>query len=322
MSFFKKLFGQKKKTYEEDKAFTIFFEDALSRYCYDPEKKISVKFSSPEDNTVKMPPSAVYIGAYEKWKTIQSVWDQRGALYESLDENHSNLLNKWQYMERLIIDRYPTRALQFVKEKASEEDFQDVEFVTSVARSFFFVSNYDEAYNYSLNALKIEPNHKRAKIVLADALHMLGDHEKAHEIYHDILEKTDLKAIEEDGEINLFDLVSFHGQILHSSIYAISLLSDERIGEAMWNAVAEEFYHCPQFRTQHAFWLFQNGENLKGVAKLISTTQEFPQHEEAVINAHSTILQFREQMKADHLWQDELETLTKIIQENEWEFAR
>ena len=111
------------------------------------------------------------------------------------------------------------------------------------------------------------------------------------------------------------------GQALNSSVYAVALLSDDRIEEDMWNEVATEFYHCPYFRTHHAFWLLSNGENLKGIAKLISTSQEFPEHEAAVVNAHSTILQFREQMNTTDLWEEDLQRLTEIIEKNGWELA-
>ncbi|KAB8152938.1 hypothetical protein EZY14_011145 [Kordia sp. TARA_039_SRF] len=323
MSFFKKLFGSQKNTQKstptEDKAFTEFFEDTLSRYLQDPEREMEFEFTAP-DGTI-LPPSVAFVGAYEEWKNIQSVWDQRSVLYRSLDEKYAQILEKWQFLERFIVDRYPATGVKLVQEKATDKDMEDVEFLTSTARCYFFLSDYETAHEYILKALKIDSKHKRARIALADILHLKGEHEESHKLYHEILEESDIKKIEDNGEIYLLDIVSFHGQQLHSSVYAVSLLSDERIEEDMWNAVAEEFYHCPYFRTQHAYWLLNNGENLKGVAKLLTTSQEFPEHKPAVINAHSTILQIREQMNTTDLWEEDVQRLTKIIEKRGWEFA-
>jgi hypothetical protein len=102
-------------------------------------------------------------------------------------------------------------------------------------------------------------------------------------------------------------------------VYAVSLLSSSNeINEGMWNKVASEFYHCPYFRSQHAYWLFEQKENLKGLAELTAITIDFPWYKDAVINTKQAILQFREQANSNDMWEGELLHVNELIETNNW----
>ena len=311
---FGKLFG-KKEVIEEDKAFTLDFEDALKRYMGTPGGTLNYEFHDKKGNVV--PPSHAFIGAYNQWKNIQSVWDKRSVIFSALDEVYLNEIPLAQVIERLVVDRYPIKALGFVDQHHVDSDFENPEFLASLSKCYFFLSSYEKSIQLANDALKIDKENKKAQIALADSLHLLNKHTEAHEIYQTILRDSKVKDWQGDS-ISVVEIIDFNNDILNSSVYAVGLLSNEKTDEATWNKVAEEFYHCPYFRSQHAFWLLKNDESLKGMAKLISTTQEFPWFKDAIINAKSGILQFREQMKSEDLWEEELVYLTGHIEKNEW----
>ncbi|HRB70526.1 MAG TPA: tetratricopeptide repeat protein [Flavobacterium sp.] len=314
MSFFKTLFG-KSTPLVEDKAFTIDFEDALKRYIGVTDGDVAYEFKDKKGNVI--PPSYAFEGAYNQWKEIQSVWDKRGVIFAALDSVYFNRIPKAQVIERFVIDRYPEKALQFAAANLNETDYTDPEVLASLAKCHFILLNFDESIALAQKALEQDGDNKKAKIALADSFHLTGQHEEAHQIYQQLLENS-LRNEWKSDEINVLQLVDFKNDIIHSSVYAVALLSVPEADETIWNTVAEEFYYCPYFRSQHAFWSIRSGESLKGVVKLLATAQEFPWYRDAVVNAKSSILQFREQMQSDDLWENELQYLTEIMQKNNW----
>ncbi|THF48486.1 hypothetical protein E6C50_14480 [Flavobacterium supellecticarium] len=314
MSFFKTLFG-KSTPIAEDKAFTIDFEDALKRYIGVTNGDVAYEFKDKRGNVI--PPSYAFEGAYNQWKEIQSVWDKRGVIFAALDSVYFHRIPKAQVIERFVIDRYPEKALQFAAANLNEADYTDPEALASLAKCHFILLNFDESIALAQKALEQDGDNKKAKIALANSFHLTGQHEKAHQIYQQLLENS-LRNEWKSDEINVLQLVDFKNDIIHSSVYAVALLSVPEADETIWNTVAEEFYYCPYFRSQHAFWYIRSGESLKGVVKLLATAQEFPWYRDAVVNAKSSILQFREQMQSDDLWENELQYLTEIMQKNNW----
>ena len=310
---FGKLFGRKKIV--EDKNFTLDFEDALKRYIGISKGKVEYEFKD-EDGYV-MPPSYAFQETYNEWKNIQSIWDRRGVIFSALDTIYLKKLPKEQIIERFVIDRYPEKALLFSEKFLSNEDFENPEILASLSKCHFVLSNFEKSIDIARKALKLDENNKKAQIALADSLHLTGKHDEAHDIYSRILENSKLKDNNKES-INIIELVGYNNDILNSSVYAISILSNSEVDENIWNNVAGEFYFCPYFRSQHAFWLIKNNETPKGMAKLISTTQEFPWYKDAVINAKSGILQMREQMNSNNLWENELIYLEHIINKNNW----
>lgn len=310
---FKKLFG--KKTIVEDKEFTSDFDDAFIRYYGAAGGSVEYEFKDKKGNVI--PPSYAFEGAYNQWKTIQSVWDKRSVIFSALDEFYLNRIPKEQIIERFVIDRYAQKALLFHEKYVTDEDYKNANYLASLSKCHFFLCNYDKSIELAKQALEIESDNKKAKIALADSLHLTSKHDEAHEIYHDILKDSKLKDWNKD-KINVIEIIDFNNDILNSSVYAVALLSNDETDEATWDKASEEFYHCPYFRSQHAFWLFEKGESLKGIAKILSCSQEFPWYKDAVVNAKSGILQLREQMKSDELMEEELVALTEVIEKNNW----
>lgn len=312
---FKGLFGKKKPV--EDKAFTDDFNDALARYMDKPDGGV-VEISLKDKQGTVVPPNVIFADAYEEWKGIISVPDRRAVIFKVLDEMMFEKNPIERNVERFVIDRYPREALKYSMENATEEDYRRPEFLTAMARCYFFLSDYEKSIELANQALAIDSENKKAMIALADSLHLSNRHDESHALYDKVLQRSKMKDWEKE-EISLFEIVCFRHDILHSSVYAAGLLMAEQVDTDTWDEVANEFYHCPYFRSQHAFLLFKKHEALKGMAKLISLTQEFPYFKEAVLAAKSGILQFREKMKSADLWDDELIYLNGIIKENEWE---
>ncbi|MCC7454320.1 MAG: tetratricopeptide repeat protein [Crocinitomix sp.] len=310
---FGNLFGRNKII--EDKEFTSDFNNAFKRYVGDNESSFQFEFKNKKGEVI--PPSHAFIEAYQEWKTIQSVWDRRSVIFSAIDGIYFNKLSRGQVIERYVIDRYPERALVYNEKYSTEEDFTDANLLATLSRCHFILSNYEKSIELAEKALEIEKENKKAQIALADALHLTNHHDKAHEIYERILKNSKLKDWKNDS-INVIEVIDFNNDILNSSIYAVGLLSNEKTDESTWDRASEEFYHCPYFRTQHAFWLLKKEKSLKGMAKLIITTQEFPWYKDAIVNAKSGILQMREQMNTNDLWESELTYLNEIINKNNW----
>jgi len=316
MGLFKSLFGKEKEIIE-DVEFTKDFNIALKRYLsVIGENDIEYEFKDKKGNII--PPSYAFEETYNEWKTIQSSWDKRSVIFSALDEVYLNQLDKWQIIERYTIDRYSQKVLQFIEKFVDNTDFDNVDFLIAISKHMFTLSEYKKGIEYAKDALEIDPNSKKAKIILADLLHLSNQQEEAHKIYTEVLKDSKLKDWKEK-EISIYDIVAYNNDILNSSVYAVGLLNDDETNEEMWDKVAGEFYYCPYFRSQHAFWLINKGENLKGVAKLVSLSQEIPTYKEGVVNAKSVILQFREQMNSEDLWEDELQYLNKIIIKKKWD---
>lgn len=315
MSLFGSLFGGKKQ-YKEDKEFTLLFNDTMRRYLSSPNAELEFTFNDKKGNP--MPPSVAFVGAYRECQKIQSIWDKRSTIFRSLDKKFINNLKKWQIIERFTIDRYPEKALEFIEKYGEEDDLKNADFLTAHAKCLFILTQYEESIKYAKEALSIDPDMKKAKVVLADSLHLSGQHDEAHEIYRDVMNESSFES-NDDVEISVTEVVNFQNQILHSSVYAAGLLSNDEVDQRYWDEVAEEFYFCPYFRTRHAFSLVKSGDHLRALAKLVSITQEFPFFKEAIINTQSIILQMREQLQDDTICEDDLQRVNQIILENSWE---
>lgn len=315
MGFFKSIFGSKKEV-ADDPLFAADFYAALKRYlCLKKDDSIAFEFKDKKGNII--PCTQAFEDTYIKWKDIISPWDRRSVIFEAIDKLYFHRLEKWQVIERYVIDRYPDKAIAFIKKYADEHDFNNPDFLTSLAKCFFVISKYEKGIEYARKAVEIDDK-KEAKVILADLLHLSNNHEEAHKLYKEVLNTSPLKDYNEE-KIAILQIVGYENDVLNSSVYAVALLNNDAANQDSWNEVAKEFYYCPYFRCQHAFWLLSKGENLKGIAKLVSLSQEFPAYEEGVVNAHSTILQFRKQTGNENLWEEELAYLTKIMNHNNWE---
>lgn len=314
MEFLKSFFSGKAQT-AEDKAFTDFFNDSFARYfsLADPDFRAELdnKFDDP------MLPQEYFPSAYEECLKANEVWEKRSILFAALDQHYLLMLTKWQAMERFLIDRFPEKALAYVKEFGNEQDFEDADFLASFARCLCVLSRYQEALKYARKAVSLDAGSNRAQLALADLLHLTGERGKAHEVFKKAVASSSLARSGTTG-YGLYDLVCFKNNIVHSSVYAVGLLKSSEAPESEWARVEPEFYFCPYFRSQHAFYLIQNKQSLKGMSKLITLAKEFPTYKEGVVNAYSVIKQYQRQMgKADLMKSDE-EFLLKVLDKNGW----
>ena len=318
MKFWNKLFGKNEERANvsaEDVNFTKEFKDAAARYLAYPGAEI--EFSINDTTQQALPLNVQFNDEYKEWKEVQSVWDRRGILFGALDKFYLHNIERWKVVERYVMDRYPTEAIKFVMNKCEKSDFADADFRAALAKCFFCLNEYEKGLENAEKALTINPDSKRAKMVYADLLHVTGQHDKAHAIYNEILKSSKLTETTKT-EISFLDILGFHEDILPSSVYAVGLLNNEESTSETWDSVAGEFYYSPYFRLQHAYWLMEHKEVLKGIVKLITLTQEFPTCKEGACNAYSSIKQLREQTGEPALFDEEFQYLEKLITENNW----
>jgi hypothetical protein len=314
MGILDSIFGGKKE-YVEDKDFTVACQDAFSRYMSIPGAVPEFEFKDKKGNI--LPLSVAFSDTYEEWKTIRSTWDKRGVIYAAFDKICLDHMHKWQIIERYTIDRYPQKAMKFVRENCSTDDFKNIRFATALSKCLMMASIYDMAKEYAETALGADLENREAKLILADLLHLTNQHEEAHRLYAELLKDGTMDKYK-DKTLTIFDIVNFENQIMHSSVYAISLLTGSGADEAMWDKVAEEFYYCPYFRSQHAYYYIGKQENLKGLAKLVSVSQEFPAFQDGVVNAYSVIKQFQKQLNDDTFMLEDEQYLKKIMEAKNW----
>jgi|GEM_PF-6703616 len=312
MGFFDSLFN--KPSIREDKAFTAFFQQSFARYFSITAEDYD---GGPDIFSDGHPlPQQLYPSVYEEFPSLANDADRQTALFSALDQEYLLKLSKWQAVERFLVDRFPDKALKYVDQFAQEQDFEHADFLASMARVLFVLSRYDEGLKYAAKAVRLDPDSSRARLALADLLHLSGDREQAHTIYQKVVSDSRLSRAGSE-HFGLYDLVCFRNDIVHSSVYAVGLLKSSDAPQGEWEKVAPEFHHCPYFRSQYAFYLIQNKHAMKGMTDLIQVAKEFPTFKDAVVNAHSVIKQYQKQAKPDAMLEDEL-LLKGIMEKRGW----
>lgn len=284
----------------------------IPRYISSPGAKVNIQARHQETNEV-MPFAIGFPEQFEPWRTVKSLADRRGIIYSLLDTQFGNQLKLWQLIERFNDDRYAERALKIAKEHKQESDEQNPDYWNALARTNFILSNYAEAEQNCLKAIQLDNDNIRTKRIYADVLHEMGKHEKAHEIYNEILSIK----IPKDKQMNLpiQDLLGFDGDILNSPIYAIAwLTADKNVTSETWEWANEEFYYSPVFRSQYAFHLLKTKEHMKGFVKLLTLSKEMPWFKDGVVNAYSLI----DQLNLAEQAQEEKGRLKEIMIKNNW----
>lgn len=284
----------------------------IPRYISKPGAEVNIRARHQETNEV-IPFAIGFPEQFEPWRTVKSLADRRGIIYSLMDSQFGNQLELWQVIERFNDDRYAERALEIATGNKQESDEQNPNFWNALARTNFILSNYREAEQNCLKAMELDSDNIRTKRIYADILHTTGSHDKAHEIYNEIL----TAKIPKDKTMNLpiQDLLGFDGDIVNSPIYAISWLkADKNMSDATWEWANEEFYYSPHFRSQYAFHLIEKNEHMKGFVKLLSLSKEMPWFKDAIINSYSLI----DQLNLTDTMQDEKVRLKQIINRNNW----
>lgn len=294
-------------------AFEREFQATIPRYLSKPGVNVDLKMRHKDTDEV-MTFAAAFNEQFEQWKTIQSLPDRRGLIYSILDNFMGNDLKMWQIVERFTDDRYPQRALEIADKHADENDKYMADYWAARAKAQFVLTNYTEAEKSAGNALALDAGNHRATIVKADILHMNSKAEAAHELYNEVL-KGRLPRTEEIS-LSFMQLVSFEGNILPSPLYALDWLqAHPDVDEDTWDLASEEFYYSPHFRAQHAYYLLQKKDAMKGFVKVFTLAKEMPWYKEAIINSWHLIHQLglAENMKEGKAW------LESIMESNKWD---
>ncbi|OQP38765.1 hypothetical protein A4H97_18785 [Niastella yeongjuensis] len=333
MSFFKKLFnksadtdsssgqekpatpaGQEEKTATPAEKFEMEFQSTIPRYLCKPGIDVDLKMRNKETDAV-MTFAESFPEQFAEWQTVQSLPDRRGIIYKILDEIMGRDLHLWQVIERFVDDRYPEHALKIAEEHVQLSDLSSPDFFAATAKAYVILTNYNQAESQARKALELDGGHIRAKIALADALHEMCQFDQAHEIYNEVL-KARMPQSKENITMSFAHLVGFNGDILPSAIYTIAWLKHHPdTNMDTWNWANDEFYYSPHFRAQFSYYLLQQKETLKGLAKLYNLTKEMPWYKEGVLNCWSVINQLG--MSAN--MPDEIAYLEGIMKKNQWD---
>lgn len=307
---------QKKSVSNEQIEINKFEKELLGlipRYISKPKAEVNINARHHETKEI-IPFAVAFPEQFNQWKNIKSKADRRGIVFSLLDSQFGNQLELWQVIERFNDDRYAQRALQIAMENKTENDEKNPNFWNALAKSYFILSNYEEAEKSSKKALELENQNFRTKRIHADILHSTNRENEAHEIYKEILNSK----LPKDTKMNLpiQELLGFNGDIVNSPIYALGWLrSDQKATEADWEWANDEFYYSPHFRCQYAYELIKKGETLKGFAKLHSLSNEMPWFKEAVMNTVNLIDQLN---LTDEKMQSDKQKFQQIISDNNW----
>jgi tetratricopeptide (TPR) repeat protein len=301
------------QTTTPEEIFEQEFQATIPRYLCKPGVNVDLKMRHKETNEI-MSFAEAFPEQFETWKTIQSLNDRRGLIYSILDNIMGNDLKLWQIIERFIDDRYAPRALEIAKAHADENDKYSADYWAAVAKAHFVLTDYNEAEKSANNALVPDAGNNRAKMALADVLHITGKTEKAHELYNEVLK--DRLPRTKEASLTFTQLVGFDGNILPSPLYALDWLQSHPDTTAdTWDWASDEFYYSPHFRAQHGYYLLKEKEAMKGFVKLFTLAKEMPWYKEAVINSWQLIHQLglAEKMPEGKAW------LQRIMESNKWD---
>lgn len=304
---------------EEQKELATEFDQAVAqniqRYLSAAGTQMDLELKAENGQAIGF--AEAYPTAFEEWKKIESVWDQRTVIYNLLDSLLGKDLELWQKVIRLVDDRFAEKALTEAQ-NMSKEDFEDPNYWAAKAKMCLVLTNYKEAERSAQKALELDPQNRLARIQLADCYQLQKQTDKAIRLYQQLIQ-TSRKGLENQGkkiQLSIDELVGFEGNIVHSPLYAVSILNHtENVELEQWERIAPEFYWSPHFRAQHAYFMLQADKALEGLFKLIALSKEMPWFKEAVINSHRLI----HQMKGEEPLKHELERLNKIISEKGWE---
>lgn len=283
----------------------------IPRYISKPGAEVDIKARHQVTDEV-LPFAIGFPEQFEPWRNVKSLADRRGIIYSLLDTQFGHQLELWQAMERFNDDRYAERALQIANEHKQDADLQNPNYWNALARTNFILAKYEEAEQNCLKAMQLDSNNIRTKRIYADILHYTGKHNKAHELYNEILKSK----LDKDVEMTLpiQHLLGFEGDIVNSPIYALSWLKeDKEVTDEIWEWANEEFYYSPHFRAGYAFHLIETKEHMKGFVKLLQLSKEMPWFKDGVVNAYSLI----DQLNLSNI-EAEKSRLKKIIDTNNW----
>ena len=130
--------------------------------------------------------------------------------------------------------------------------------------------------------------------LLADAMHLSGQEHEAHAIYARLCAALPggLGSLLGQGRQGFDALLSQASGAIPSPVFAISLLeaiADRPYVQRWWDMAEAEFYDSPYFRLMHAHHLDRQGQQARGLTKLLVLVQEMPRVKAAAEDLHSAL---------------------------------
>lgn len=331
MNFLKRLFKSNKKEpinintetikkITQSDLFDREWESALDLFKKYVELPINNFVLKDPDTHLEIPPHVGLGGTFEDWKEIQSPWDRRCILFDCIVEYLQDKMQLWQIANYYTYTRMPSRALEglLLEEENKPEIINNSGFTIAKVRALFSLSKVDESILLARKAVQQAPDNNDYKILLGDILHVNGDHEEAHKIYNEFIDIPN--SLKDGVSLNeIFeDFFSIKSGKAPSFIMAINFsksLKSKDETEFFWTLIENEFYHIPYCRLEHTYFLLENGEQQRALAKILSLVNDTPWLKEAHLNA----LQIIEMLDPSGVsLQQYREPLEQRIKENNW----
>lgn len=301
-----------KKISQGDLEFLREVERATKMYFNSCEAKVEFKDKSGKStNFIEAFPKI-----YDQCSQIKSRWDIRSMIYKGLDELLVTRIPQFIYANRLLEDRYVNEAFDVLKESGEPENDKE-QYYCVLSRVYCILGKYDMALDAASKSLSFNPEFLNSKLALADAKHLCGFPEDAHEIYNQLMENTQANTSINSADDALKHMLSIEGNGIRSPILAVDLLKSPSFSDAAWAWAEDEFYFSPYFRCQHAYWLLQKKDISRAFAKLFSVVKEMPWVKEAAINTMEILKKLDPDGSKGIMAEDRMK-LAKLIETNKW----
>lgn len=303
--------GQLASLIEAGTNFDFEIVEAFQRYYSDPSLSVSIEVKDDKGNIY--PAHIAYKDLFLEWTEIQSKWDRMSLLYKFWDESQIQESEHWQIIERYTKDRYPKISLKYFEQFLSSQESLDAKEAVAVSKMYRSLLQEEKARKYIEEAYRKFPDEDAVKVEYATVLHLSANHlekESSHVIFHKVLNK---KIKREDTQ-SIFECFLFSEGYVDSSVFAVSYLMTTEAALNQWDILADEYYHCPVFRYEHAVKLSQSDEPLRALAKLTSLSQEFPWFKTALETTVKNIHSMRKQLNSPDFMEKELKEFQSNLQ--------
>ena len=296
--------------------FIAEFYAAIPRYLSQPDADISYMATDPATKKIT-PLHRAFPEQFEAWKQCSSLFKRRSIILSALDTVMGDKLATWQKIERYVCDSQAQAAFAIASNEATDEDLESPDYWAAFAKVNFVLTQYYDAETYALKALTIQPQHTRAKILLADILRYTDRTEQAMKIYKRVLGISPQAPI--SGHLRA--MVNFESGPLHSPVFAaMCLVQNEENTNATaesksenWKWAFQEFSYSPQFRCEYAMTLIDQ-KKYDGLVHLVALTREAPWYKDVVVYCYQLI----RKLKLEETWKEDFLRLEVIMEDNCW----
>lgn len=299
MKFFKRLFSKNKDNIDElltskrdveAETFDKEWVTAISFFKEYVEIPINNFVLKDPETHLETPPHIGLEETFDTWKNIKSPWDKRCVLFDCIVDFLQDQMTLWQIANYYTYTRIPHKALEvlLIEQENDKDIINNPNHAMANAKALFSLTRLEEATTWAQKAVELSPNNHVYKTYLADILHFKGEHNQAHKLYNEILDLDDLRddaLSPEELFTNIFSIKSSKFPSLIMAINFLTSLKSKEDTDSFWELIENEFYHIPFCRLEHTYYLLENGEVQKALAKILALTDEMKWVKEAHINA-------------------------------------